>query len=140
MLFDSFICIDLQYKVGLFFLASITTCLLKIALRFLQMIFHLCILSWATEKQSVICFLHLKDMSRILFVATRPTFFLNSTMSCIDSRNPCTRLYFFPFFIPSFNIFLSRQNFQVSWNINIFSKAVFHKFCVKVRLIIRLFT
>ena len=140
ILLDSFILIDLQYKVSKFFLALITTYLLKIALRCLQVIFYLCILSWVTEKRSIICFLHLKDMCRVLFIAARPTFFSNSTTSCIDSRNSCIRLHFFLFFIFSFNIFLSRQNFQISWDIDIFSKAIFYKVCMELRLIIRLFT
>lgn len=44
-LLDSFIRIDLRYKVSLFSLASITTYLLEIALRCLQVILHLCILN-----------------------------------------------------------------------------------------------
>lgn len=44
-LLNSFIPIDLQYKVSLFSLASITTYLIEIALCCLQVILHLCILN-----------------------------------------------------------------------------------------------
>lgn len=108
ILFNSFICIDLQYKVGLFFMALITTCFLEIALCCLQLILYFYILSWAIEKQSIIYFLHLKDVSRILFIAIRSTISLNLTTFYMDSENPCMRLHFFPFFISSFNFFSSR--------------------------------
>ena len=61
--------------------------------------------SWEAECN---CFLHLPDVSRVLFTWVRLTFSSNSSSSCMHSGNPYTRLHFFPSSIPSL-IFLSSK-------------------------------
>ena len=91
----------------MFCLGSLTTYLLEIAFLCLQVILHFCV-RWEVEKQSVIWFLHLPDVSRVSFIWVRPTFSSNSRSSCMCSGNPYTRLHFLLSTIPSL-IFLSSK-------------------------------